>query len=310
MTLLLACNGGSGGDTTGDTTAAATTMATTSTSATSTSSTGEPTTSGTSSASGESTTEPALPCDILEQLCPDGYVCEGGFEEAFCVPDLCIGVTCEGTLECYQGVCTCLFADCPDGMYCDYEVEPETCKPDPCAALDCPIFSWCYPSVGTCETCPDACGPDAVCDQANVACEPIVTTAADACVDAPLVIIPPYPDEVWFAGDLGSATVDPAFAECSTPDVVEQVVRIQLNDDGTFYFRGLTESLDVRAQLYGPGSTCDALGNCGTSGTASGSPINDEYEFNLSYFFDPGTYLLTISGPAGAGPWWIRAGQA
>lgn len=314
LLAVLACKGGSGDE------GSFTSNDGTTTAATSTATSGEPTSVGTTSAdvpttgepstTGGTTGAPGLPCDLLDPMCPPDQICEGGFEDAYCVPDLCIGVTCEGTLECYKGECTCAFADCPDGEYCDYDVEPEVCKPNPCAALDCPIFSWCYPDVGECTTCPEPCGPDEVCDQPSETCVPVVATAVDACADAPLVVVPPYPDDVWISGDLGAATTDPAFGDCTLDGQVEQVVRIQLNEGATFHFSGETESLTVSSRLLGVGQTCDAITDCGTLGVESGSGISEEYEFNLTYFFDPGEYLLIVMGPPGSGPWWIRIGQS
>lgn len=305
---LLGCQPDDGGSPTSNTTASTATTAETgsaaSTAATeaSTAVTSEPTTTGVSSGS---TTEPLVPCDLLDPHCPEGQVCSGGFE-AYCVPDLCIGVTCDEGHDCYEGVCTCIFSNCPDGMYCDTSQEPETCQPDPCADDECPIFSWCYPSVGSCQTCPESCGPGEVCDQPSETCQPIITTATDACADAPLVIVPPYPGEVWIAGDLGAATSEPLVADCSSPDRVDQIVRIQLNDDGTFWFSGLTESVGVSARLI-PGY-CENHMNCGSGGGPS-DPIQDGYEFALGNFFEPGTYVLVVSGPPGSGPWWMRIFQ-
>lgn len=260
-------------------------------------------TSGGSSSSG--TTEPLVSCDILDPHCPEGQICEGGFENASCVPDLCIGIRCDEGYDCYQGVCTCAWSDCPDGTYCNIDNDPATCEPDPCADDECPIFSWCYPSIGSCQTCPESCGAGEVCDQPSQTCLPITATATDACADAPLVIVPPYPGEVWITGDFGAATPEPLVADCSYPDTVDQIVRIQLNDDGTFWFAGLTESAGISARLI-PGY-CETHENCGTGGGPS-DPL-ESWDFDLGYFFDPGTYVLVVSGPPGAGQWWMRIFQ-
>lgn len=305
---LVACS--ASGDGSGGSTSDATTSLTSTNTATTadTPTTTAPTTAGASTSEPRTTGEPAVPCTLDDPDCPPDQICEGDFDAAYCVPDPCLGVTCEENLYCYSGDCTCVFDDCPAGMFCDQNATPEACKPDPCASEMCPIFSWCYSDVGHCETCATACGANEVCDQATAECLPIVATAADACVEAPLVVIPPYPGEVWFAGDLSAATTDPAFADCATPGAVEQVVRIQLDDDGTFYFSGTTESLDVHTTMHASGGTCDING-CGTEGVSSGSPLEADYEFTLGYFFDAGTYVLTVSGPPGSGKWWMRAAQ-